>query len=196
MTSRRASPSFHRIDETVFRSAMGQYPTGVAVVTTMTAKGPVGMVVGTFTSVSVDPPLVAFLARRGSVTSGQLRAAPTFVVNVLGADQIGLSRSFSAGPAADRWAGVRWYPSPVGNPVLEGVVLWVECDQHVLHEAGDHHIVVGAVRAISARSAPPLLFHRGQYRRLAVEPVVDRGHHPLPRVDLRAGQVALAERSR
>jgi len=94
------------IDPAEFRAVLGHYPTGVAVVAANLASGPVGMVVGSFTSVSLDPPLVAFLPQRNSSTYGLLRQAQTLCVSILSADQESLCRRFSSRSVLDKWAGV------------------------------------------------------------------------------------------
>ena len=147
-----------------FREVLGQYPTGVCVVTAIHAEGfPVGMAVGTFTSVSLDPPLVAFLPDQGSSSWAKIRTSGRFCVNVLGADQEDLCRVF-ASRNPDKFAGLAWRPAPSGSPVLDGAVAWVDCELDVAHEAGDHHIVIGRVTALAVqKQALPLLFYRGGY---------------------------------
>jgi flavin reductase (DIM6/NTAB) family NADH-FMN oxidoreductase RutF/DNA-binding IclR family transcriptional regulator len=152
------------IDPALFRETLGHYPTGVAVVTAVAEDGPpVGMVVGTFSSVSLDPPLIAFFPARSSSSFQQLRTAPAFAVNVLAADQEALCRQFAVS-GADKFDGVHWRPGPLGSPLLEGVVSWIECTFEQIREAGDHYIVLGLVHALAVeRSTPPLLFFQGGY---------------------------------
>ena len=154
----------HTFDPTYFREVMGQYPTGVCVVTSIEGDGsPVGMSVGTFTSVSLDPPLVAFLPDQRSSSWAKIRRAKKFSVNVLGAEQEDLCRIF-ASRSADKFHGLRWHPAPSGAPILDGAVAWIDCVLDVAHEAGDHHIVIGRVTnlGVQARSLP-LLFYQGGY---------------------------------
>lgn len=147
-----------------FRRILGHYPTGVCVVT---ATGPdgvsAGMVVGSFTSVSLEPPLVAFFPDRSSTSWPQIERAGKFCVNVLASDQHELCRRFSA-KGADKFANVSHSVSANGSPILNDVVAWIDCTLDAVHEAGDHYIVLGRVLALDvARAGEPLLFLRGGY---------------------------------
>ena len=161
------------IEPQLFRDAMRHYPTGVAVVTATTpTHGPVGMVVGSFTSVSLDPPLVAFMPQRDSPTFALLRTVTSFCVNVLSADQEPLCRRFAAG-GPHKFTGVNWHPAPSGAPVLEGAVAWIDCEHDSIIEAGDHYIVIGRVEAVDvARPALPLLFFQGGYGRFTLPSLI------------------------
>jgi len=152
-----------------FRQTLGHYPTGVAVVTGINADGaPMGMVVGSFTSVSLDPPLVSFLPQRDSGTWAALRNAKSFCVNVLAADQEDLCRRF-ARRGEDKFAGVSWRPAPSGAPILDDVVAWIDCEYDAVHPGGDHDIVIGRVGAMDVvRPALPLLFFQGGYGRFTL----------------------------
>lgn len=165
------------IPAAAFRETLGHYPTGVAVVTGIAADGtPVGMVVGSFTSVSLDPPLVAFLPTKESGSWARLSTAVRFCVNVLAADQEDVCRRF-ASRAADKFDGVAWSAAPGGSPVLDGVVAWIECDHHQVVDGGDHWIVLGAVTDLAvARPALPLLFFQGGYGRFSPPSLVAPTH--------------------
>ncbi len=156
------------IDPALFRETLGHYPTGVAVVTAVAADGqPAGMVVGTFSSVSLDPPLIAFFPARNSGSFEYLRSASAFCVNVLAADQEQLCRQLATGGAA-KFDGVRWSPGPLGSPILDDAVSWIECTFEQIQEAGDHYIVLGRVHELAvARSTLPLLFFQGGYGRFS-----------------------------
>ncbi len=151
-----------------FREALGHYPTGVVVITAIDSQDqPLGMVIGSFTSVSLDPPLVAYLPMKTSAAFARMRTASCFCVNVLGADQEELCRVF-ASRDVDKFAGVRWQPSPGGAPILPDVVAWIECEYADIIEAGDHYFVLGAVTAMDIpRPALPLLFFQGGYGRFS-----------------------------
>lgn len=157
------------IDPAVFRETLGHYPTGAAVITAIDETGePVGMVIGSFTSVSLDPPLVAYLPMRRSYTYSRLRTSRYFCVNVLAADQQELCRAFVS-RGADKFAGVRWTPAPAGSPVLDGVVSWIECEAERELDGGDHYIVLGRVRDLAVvRPTLPLLFFQGGYGRFSL----------------------------
>jgi flavin reductase (DIM6/NTAB) family NADH-FMN oxidoreductase RutF/DNA-binding IclR family transcriptional regulator len=148
-----------------FRRALGQYPTGVAVITARQVDGtPVGMVVGTFTSVSLDPPLVGFLPDRSSSTWPQIRDTGRFCVNVLSAGQEHVCRAFVT-KAADRFDVHGAGDAASGSPRLTGAVLWVDCDVESVLPAGDHDMVLGRVRdlGVPEDAGLPLLFVRGGY---------------------------------
>ncbi|QTV79078.1 flavin reductase [Microbacterium sp. NIBRBAC000506063] len=149
-----------------FRDVLGHFPTGVVVVTAMHPDGQaIAMVVGSFTSVSLDPPLVAFLPSRTSSSYARLRESPRFCVNVLSEEQEELCRRL-AGRDPNKFDGVAWRRSPAGNPILAGAVAWIDCEATARHEAGDHDIVVGTVTALDTEEpAGPLLFFQGGYGR-------------------------------
>jgi flavin reductase (DIM6/NTAB) family NADH-FMN oxidoreductase RutF/DNA-binding IclR family transcriptional regulator len=152
------------IDPMRYREVMGHYPTGVTVVTGTAEDGsPVGMVVGTFTSVSLSPPLVAFLPTTSSQTFARLRTAAAYCINVLAHDQVDLCRAM-AGSGPDKFAGVRWRPSGLGAPMLSDAVAHIHCLPQRIIEAGDHYIALCEVRAMDVnRQVTPLLFFQGGY---------------------------------
>ena len=152
------------IDGAIFRQVLGHYPTGVCVVAAIEPGGrPAGMAVGSFTSVSLDPPLVAFFPDRSSTSWPRLERAGRFCVNVLANDQEPLCRRF-ASKVADRFEGVSYRLSTAGSPILDHVVAWIDCVLHAVHEAGDHFIVLGRVIELDVvRPEQPLLFFRGSY---------------------------------
>ena len=150
-------------DPAFFRRVLGHYPTGVSIVTGLdTARSPVGMAVGSFTSLSLDPPLVAFMPARSSSTWPLLRDSGSFCINVLAADQEQQCRAFAA--PGDRFAGLGWHPAGSGSPILDGAVAYLDCRLEAEHPGGDHVIVVGRVIDLGEQSSTlPLLFHRGGY---------------------------------
>ncbi len=117
------------------------------------------MTVGSFTSVSLDPPLVAFLPSKTSSSWRSIRESGTrFCVNVLHADQESLCRAVAT-RKKDKFDGFAWRRSPGGNPVLDGGVAWIDCELTEVHDAGDHVIVLGEVRSLGLGSpGQPLLF--------------------------------------
>ena len=152
------------IDPARFRSVLGHYPTGVCVVTGCPeGDRAVGLVVGSFTSVSLDPPLVGFFAGNWSTSWPLIRKSSRFCVNVLGSDQLELAHRFSR-PHEDKFAGVSHTTSRHGLPVLDGAVAAIECEVADERHAGDHVMVLGRVIALDIlRTADPLLFFRGRY---------------------------------
>lgn len=157
-----------------FRQALGRFASGVVVVSAIGAQGrPVGMTCQSFSSLSLDPPLVMFCPGEGSTTFPGLRKAGSLCINVLGEHQSALSGQF-ARSGTDKWRDVTWTAGRNGAPRLHGAILW--CEGDIVHEypGGDHRIVLvrPTALAISQRSAPPLLFYEGRYA--AVHPVSAR----------------------
>ena len=156
-----------------FRQVLGHFATGVTVITTADEDGPAGFACQSFAAVSLEPPLVLFCPSRESVTWPRIARAGHFCANVLGADQRELARTFgvSGATGTDKFEGVRWSPSPAGSPVLDGALTWVSAVVEAVHEAGDHHLVLGRVTELGACDAgPPLLFYRGRYAQTAAQP--------------------------
>ncbi|MFI0449479.1 flavin reductase family protein [Actinomadura sp. 6N118] len=144
------------------REVMRHVPSNVAVVTALHDGVPVGMTVGSFTSASLDPPLVSFFAGKCSTTWPLIEAAGKFCVNVLSAHQPQVATAF-ASRDVDRFGGRGWTPSPLGSPLLDGVLAWLDCELHALHEVGDHVAVAGMVHGAHAiGDAKPLVFFRGE----------------------------------
>ncbi|WP_067177702.1 flavin reductase family protein [Microtetraspora niveoalba] len=149
------------------RDALGQFATGVAVVTTATWDGErAGVTVNSFTSVSLDPPLVLWCLSLRAPSEPVFRRAGRFAVNVLAADQDGLSRRFAT-PGPDKFAGVETCLSACGLPVLAGTVAFFLCRTLTAHDGGDHRIFVGEVERFERRGGEPLVFHSGRYRALS-----------------------------
>lgn len=153
------------IDDARFRQVLGRFATGVTVVTGLADGEPVGLAVNAFTSVSLEPALVAFCVAETSRTWPRLRAAGAFCVNVLADDQEAICRAF-AGHPPDRFRGVGWRPGPSGAPILAGALAWIDCTVDAEHGAGDHRIVVGRVSELDVGDdGGPLVFYRGGYGR-------------------------------
>lgn len=152
------------IDPVQFRSVLGTYPTGVCVITSVDEHGQrSGLVVGSFTSISLDPPLVGFFPDKRSSTWPRIAATGRFCVNVLGASQIDLCNRF-ASKADDKFAELAHGHSPSGLPLLDDAIAWIDCTIERVEDIGDHWLVVGAVEALDRREeGTPLLFFRGRY---------------------------------
>jgi len=157
-----------KIDAQRFRGVLGNFPTGVAVITALDDRGePAGMAIGSFVSVSLDPPLVGFYPTRDSRSFARMRSSASFCVNIIGAHQEHLCRAF-AGRHEDKFAGVDWDSAPSGAPRLSGVAAWIDCDFEAVTEAGDHFHVLGRVRDLDASPTTlPLVFFQGGYGRFA-----------------------------
>lgn len=160
-------------DPKTFRRVLGHYPTGVCVITAMQANGkPVGLTAGTFTSVSLDPPLVAFFPDRTSTSWPKIQEAGHFCVNILAEHQEPVCRAF-ASKGEDKFVGIPYRLSEKGRPILESVVAWIDCDLYAVHEAGDHFIVLGEVHALDVEQPhKPLLFFQGGFGQFSSLPAV------------------------
>jgi flavin reductase (DIM6/NTAB) family NADH-FMN oxidoreductase RutF len=165
-------------DSSRFRHVLGHFATGVAVITATGPSGPVGMVVSSFTSVSLEPPLVAFLPDRSSTSWPKIRAAGTFCVNILSAGQEELCAQF-ARKGIDKFAGVSWRPAASGAPILDGGMAWIDCELTQTFESGDHYIAIGRVLQLEAADyGVPLVFFQGGY-----------GHFEVPRSPASAADI-------
>jgi 3-hydroxy-9,10-secoandrosta-1,3,5(10)-triene-9,17-dione monooxygenase reductase component len=159
------SPLF---DSAKYRQVLGHFATGVTVITAAPAGEPVGLAVGSFSSVSLEPPLVAFFAGKGSASWPKIERAGSFCVNILAEDQEEVSRRF-ASKDEDKFGGLGWAPAGSGSPLLHGVLGWIDCDIDSVVEAGDHYCVMGLIRDLGiGHDGAPLIFFRGGYGRFAV----------------------------
>jgi flavin reductase (DIM6/NTAB) family NADH-FMN oxidoreductase RutF len=148
------------IDQALFRQVMGHFPTGVVVVA---SPGPVGTAIGSFQSLSLDPPLVLFSITKTSSSWPKIRETGVFCVSVLAEDQEHVSRQF-AQSGADKFAGLGYKPMGTGSPRIEDCVAWMDCDITDVFDGGDHDIVVGTIREMAVeREVKPLIFFRGGY---------------------------------
>ena len=159
------------LDPSELRQVFGHHPTGVCAITAVNDGTPCGMAVGSFASVSLDPPLIAFLPDKSSTSFPDIRRAGVFAVNVLAADQQPVCRALAT-RGGEKFAGLRWTPSTVtGSPVLDGIIAWVDCEIDQVLDAGDHHIVLGRVLGLAVvEPKPPLVFYRGEYGSCFAEP--------------------------
>lgn len=158
-------PEEASIDAARFRQVLGHFCTGVTVITAVDEGQAAGLAVGSFSSLSLDPPLVLFCADKGSSTFPKIRAAGSFCVNILAEDQEDICRVF-ASKGADKFAGIGYKRAGTGSPILDGVLAWIDCDIADIVEQGDHYIVVGRVRDLEVmHEGGPLLFFRGGYGR-------------------------------
>lgn len=148
-----------------FRNALGTFATGVTVVTAMGDQGPMGMTANSFTSLSLDPPLVLWSPAKSSTKHGGFTTAGHFAIHVLGEEQDGLSTSFTRGGAG--FEGLAWELSAEGTPVIPGTLARFECALHAVHDGGDHSIVIGRVLRVAQRDGAPLCFSQGTFGRFA-----------------------------
>ena len=146
-----------------FRQVLGQFATGVTVVTGMDGDTPVGFACQAFAALSLDPPMVLFCPSKTSGSWPAIERAGAFCVNVLGENQRDVSRVFGT-RGADKFAGVQWATSEQGLPVLRGVLSWIDCEIETVHTAGDHYVVIGRVLDLGRSGDDrPLLFYGGDY---------------------------------
>ena len=150
------------VDGVRFREVLGHFATGVTIVTAMEQDGPVGFTCQSFTSLSLDPPMVALAPAKSSTSWPRIRQAGIFCVNVLEVRQEDLCKSF-ARSGGDKFSGVVWRQGVNGAPVLEGALAWIECSLHLAHDAGDHEIVFGNALDMGTNPGSPLLFYQGEF---------------------------------
>ncbi len=144
------------------RAVLGKVPTSVAVIASTDADGPVGVSVGSFTSVSLDPPLVGFFIARSSTTWPRIAASGRFCASVLGQHQEPVSRLFAT-RGADKFGGCEWAPTTAGLPLIAGSAAWFDCEIESTTDAGDHLLVLGRVHAMGAGDDEALVFLGGRY---------------------------------
>lgn len=154
------------IDQATFRQVLGHFPTGVTVIAGMDGDEPVGLAVGSFFSLSLDPALVGFCVDRSSGSWARMVDSGSFSVNILGDDQEDVCRVFATS-GDDKFDGIGWKPAESGSPLIDGVLAWIDCAVEDVHEGGDHEIVVGRVLGLDvANEGSPLVFFRGGYANL------------------------------
>ncbi len=188
-------PATAPVDPHVFREVMGHYPTGVVVVTGRDTEGDIlAMVVGTFNSVSLDPPLVSFMPMMTSRTFAKMRECSSLCINILGGEQEDIVLTI-----AQRWEnkldGIEWFPSPSGDPVLSESIAWIDTTIWNTVEAGDHWIVLCRVNDMAvANPVSPLIFFQGGYGSFVSTSLMARmDHEILPAIHAAHGARAEVE---
>ncbi|MFB9949532.1 flavin reductase family protein [Rhizobium puerariae] len=170
-----SADAIHGLDEHAFipgastarhyRNALGTFTTGVTVVTARTPDGPIGMTVNSFTSVSLDPPLVLWSPAKSSSRHAAFTAASHFAIHVLSAEQDLLSARFTRGGLG--FEKLAWIENMEGVPVIPGTLARFECELSSMHDAGDHTLILGRVLRAAHREGNPLCFSRGVFGRFA-----------------------------
>lgn len=159
-------PYQNSFDTRRLRDALGDFATGVTVVTARGSDGqPIGVTVNSFASVSLEPPLVLWSLGLQSPSRAVFESCSHYAINVLAADQVELSNRFSQ-PQIDRFGGIALKLGVGGTPILPGCCAWFECRNEIRHPGGDHLIFVGHVENFHREERPPLIFHGGNYRQL------------------------------
>ena len=150
------------LDSKALRRCLGQYPTGVAIVTASHDGHLLGMAVNSLAAVSLDPPLVLWSIRRESRSAGAFLAAGHFAISILADDQVEVAQAFGAAQP-DRFERVNWRAGLHGAPLINGATAHLECSTETVHEGGDHHILIGRVMRAVRLDGSPLVFSQGQY---------------------------------
>lgn len=151
------------IDPAEYRKVFGLLPTGVTAITGLTeSRKPMGFVVGTFMSLSLEPPLVTFCVDKGSSTWPTLRSLGRFTANILSTEQLAVCRALSR-KGEEKFNGVDYEESPTGTPRIAGSTAWIDCE--VLSEvvAGDHYMIVGAIDSLTVGEGEALMFRGGKF---------------------------------
>jgi 3-hydroxy-9,10-secoandrosta-1,3,5(10)-triene-9,17-dione monooxygenase reductase component len=155
-------------DAATYRTVLGHFATGVVIITAIDGNEPVGMAANSFTSVSLDPPLVLFCAAKASSTWPRIETSGKWAANILDEDGEEVCRLF-AQKGADRFARIAYTPGRTGSPILEDALAFVDCETIEKYDAGDHLIVVGRVIELGYQhEGKPLLFYRGGYGRYEI----------------------------
>lgn len=154
------------MDKRRLRTALGRFATGVTIVSTADGAGHwSGLTVSSFSSLSLEPPLVLWSLRLESPSLAAFEASPVFAVNVLGEEHMGLSRRFATAHE-HRFGEGEWALGAHGAPVLNGAVAVFECETVTRQDAGDHRLYIGRVLAFAEHAHAPLLYRSGHYHRL------------------------------
>lgn len=148
-------------NETGFRTALGSFATGVTLITTDSPEGPVGIVANSFTSVSLDPPLVLWCPAKSSRRFEHFAGSRRFAIHVLAEDQRNTAEAFSKSKTA--FESIPHHKSHCGMPLIDNALATLECSLHSDHDAGDHLIIVGEVTKCHRREGNPLIYFNGQY---------------------------------
>jgi flavin reductase (DIM6/NTAB) family NADH-FMN oxidoreductase RutF len=158
-----------RFDTRAFRRALGRFVTGVTVITTSEADGtPRGFTANSFTSVSLDPPLLLVCIAKSAASCPIFCAAARFSINILAEEQGDISGLFAT-QSPNKFRQAAWHHGPAGTPLIDAALAWFECARHESIEAGDHVILIGRVEAFDCRDGRPLGYLEGRYFRLGLE---------------------------
>jgi len=156
-----------KIDSLLLRQALGCFATGVVVATTRGENNaPVGLTINSFSSVSLDPPLILWSIALNAPSLDAFRTHPGFTINILSDDQQSTCAQF-AKPADDKFKGIDWHPGYEDTPVINDALAVLQCRTYRRYEGGDHEILLGEVMDISFNEKKPLVFHRGALTELA-----------------------------
>ena len=155
------------IDPRAFRQVLGQFCTGITIITTVHDGVPIGFACQSFAALSLDPPLVSICLGHAVSLIGTFREAKFFGINILSDEQQAVSERF-ARKGHDRFEGVSWTPGETGVPLISGALAGIECQVDQRVTAGDHDIFVGLMVATRVQDGAPLLHYSGAYRKLSL----------------------------
>jgi flavin reductase (DIM6/NTAB) family NADH-FMN oxidoreductase RutF len=155
------------LDQREFRTALGQFATGITVVTTCSPDGEMlGITANSFNSVSLDPPLILFSLEKGALSRPAFEAAGFFAVSILSESQVALSQNF-ARTQGDKWRGISFERWTTGSPILQDCLSAFDCRTYAIHDGGDHLIFIGEVLRFDIKAeGDPLIYFRGSYTSL------------------------------
>jgi len=158
------------IDSLMLRKTLGCFPTGVVVATTLGDDGaPVGMTINSFSSVSLEPPLVLWSIKLNAPSRTAFVSHPGFTLNILSSNQLEVAKQFAT-PAQDKFEGISWQPGYEGSPILAESLAVLQCKPFDVYKGGDHEIIVGQVVEFDSTDGTPLVFHGGKFVELAANP--------------------------
>jgi len=167
MSSKSGPERLAPISPALYRRTCARFATGITVVTVVDENGrPHGMTVNSFSSVSMDPPLVLVSIDLRNAILGHFLSSPYFAINILAEHQEHLSKRFSS-PSPNRFNEIAWRVGEFGVPLLDGVLAQLECSVARTFEAGDHTVLIGEVRTAGCNDGKPLVFFNSSYRNLA-----------------------------
>lgn len=174
ITSNQQEPAF---DGRAFRRCLSMFATGVTVITAQAGELKAGVTANSFSSLSLDPPLVLWSINRSSRSFPVFRDATHFAINVLAANQIEQSQHFSSSEE-DKFAHIGWRPGIGGSPLIDGVIASFECSIENQYDGGDHVLIIGRVEGFSQFEGSPLLFSQGRYGVAEDHPVLKLQRQP------------------
>jgi flavin reductase (DIM6/NTAB) family NADH-FMN oxidoreductase RutF len=162
-------------DSDQFKDAMSRFVSGITIVSGMEDGQAVGFTCQSFVSLSLEPPFVAVAPARTSTSWPRIARAGSFCVNVMGDHQEELCRGFAVS-GGDKFEGVAWRPAPAtGAPIIDGSLAWVDCRVELVHDAGDHELIIGRVLDLGVGDGSPLLFFRSKFATVAPRTRDDEG---------------------
>jgi 3-hydroxy-9,10-secoandrosta-1,3,5(10)-triene-9,17-dione monooxygenase reductase component len=169
----RTGSTARHFDTSGFKDAMSRFTTGVTIVAGIEDGQPVGFTCQSFVSLSIDPPYVAVAPARTSTSWPRLARSGSFCVNVLTDAQEDLCKGFAVS-GGQKFDGVDWHPAPgTGSPVIEGSLAWIDCQVELVHDAGDHELILGRVLDLGIGEGSPLLFFHSHFATVAHDRLPD-----------------------